>query len=154
MSLYLSGRTQSVRVDGASSRAETMQYEVPQGSVLGPSCFCYLPPIWTQSSLTTGLCCTYADDSELYLYCRPDQIQQLQIITIECIMDIDSWMKSNRLRLNRAKTEFLWLATPRRLHYFNDSPFIFGQNHRQAHHHCKKSRCDDESRLLNEVPHE
>ena len=27
---------------------------------------------------------------------------------------------------NPAKTEFLWLATPRRLHYFNDSPFIHG----------------------------
>ena len=41
-------------------------------------------------------------------------------------MDIHSRMKSNRLRLNLAKTEFLWLATPRRLHYFNDSPFILG----------------------------
>ena len=63
----------------------------------------------------------YADDSQLYLYCHPDQIEQLRIITIACIMDIVSWMKSNRLRLNPAKTEFLWLATPRRLHYFNDS---------------------------------
>ena len=41
-------------------------------------------------------------------------------------MDIDSWMKSNRLRMNTAKTEFLWLATPRRLHYFIDSPFVLG----------------------------
>ena len=41
-------------------------------------------------------------------------------------MNIDSWMKSNRLRLNPAKTEFMWLATPRRLHYFNVSPFILG----------------------------
>ena len=68
----------------------------------------------------------YADNSQLYLYCHPDQIQQLQIVTIECIMDIDSWMKSNRLRLKPAKTEFLWLATSHRLHYFNDSPFILG----------------------------
>ena len=41
-------------------------------------------------------------------------------------MEIDSWMKSNRLRLNLAKTEFLWLATVHQLHYFNDSPFILG----------------------------
>ena len=41
-------------------------------------------------------------------------------------MDIDSWMKYNRLRPNPAKTEFLWLATPRRLHYFNGSSFILG----------------------------
>ena len=41
-------------------------------------------------------------------------------------MNTDLWMKSNSLRLNAATTEFLWLATPHRLHYFNDSPFILG----------------------------
>ena len=39
---------------------------------------------------------------------------------------IDSCMNSNRLRLNPAKTEFLWFATLRLLHYFSDSPFILG----------------------------
>ena len=60
------------------------------------------------------------ESQPLYLYCRPDQTKQLRIVMIACIM------KSNRLRLNPAKTEFLWLATPHRLHYLNDSPFILG----------------------------
>ena len=52
----------------------------------------YLNAIVTNHRLVSKL---YADDARLYLYCRPDQIQQLlQIVTIECIMDIDSWMKS------------------------------------------------------------
>ena len=112
MSSYLSGRIQSVRVDGSLSRAETMQDGVPQWAVLGPLLFLLytadLDAIVTYHGLMSHF---YADDSQLYLYCRPDQMQQLQIITIECITDIDSWMKSNRLRLNPAKTEFLWLAT-------------------------------------------
>ena len=86
MSSYLSGRTQFVRVDGASSRAETMQYGVPQGSVLGPLLFLLysadLDAIITNHWLMSHF---YADDSQsqLYLCCRPDQIQQLRIVTIE-----------------------------------------------------------------------
>ena len=125
MSSYLSGRTQSV--DGASSRAETMQYDVPQGSVLGPLLFLLytadLDAIVTNHGLISHF---YADDLQLYLYCNPDQIQHLRIVTIECNMDIDSRMKSNRLPLNPAKTEFLWLATLRRFHYLNGSSFILG----------------------------
>ena len=127
ISSYLSGRTQSVRVDGASSRAETMQYEVPQGSVLGPLLFLLyaadLDVIVTNHGLMWHF---YADDSYLYLYCRPDQTEELRIVRIAYMMDIDSWMMSKRLRLNPAKKEFLWLATPHRLHYFNDRPFILG----------------------------
>ena len=104
-----------------------MRYWEPQGSVLGSLSFLLytadLKVIVTNHGLMSHFC---TDDSQLYLYCRPDQIEQQQIVTIACIMDIDSWMKSNRLRLNTAKTEFLWLATPRRLHYFNDSPFVLG----------------------------
>ena len=111
----------------ASSRAEKMQYGVPQESVLGPLLFLLytadLDAIVINHELMSHF---YADDSPLYLYCRLNQIQQLWIVTIECIMDIDSWMKSNRLRLNPAKTEFLWLATLPRLHHFNDSSFILG----------------------------
>ena len=98
MSSYLSGRTQSVRVDGASSRAETMQYGVPQGSVLGPLLFLLytadLDVIVTNHGLILHF---YADDSQLYIYCHSDQTEQLRIVMIACIMDIDSWMKLNRL---------------------------------------------------------
>ena len=74
MSSYLSGRTQSVRVDGASSRADTMQYGVPQVSVLGPSLLytADLDAIVSNHGLMSHF---YADDSQLHPYYRPDQIQ-------------------------------------------------------------------------------
>ena len=35
-------------------------------------------------------------------------------------------MRSNRLRLNPSKTEFLWCATARRMHYINPVPIHIG----------------------------
>ena len=111
-----------------STAHHLMQRQCNMECLNGP--FCALLFLWYTADLdaivtNNGLMLYfYADNSQLYLYCHPDQIQQLRIIAIECIMDIDSWMKSNRLRLNPVKTEFLWLATPRQLYYFNDSPFI------------------------------
>ena len=46
--------------------------------------------------------------------------------TLSCISNIEVWMCSNRLKLNPAKTEFLWCTTHRRLHLIDESPFIIG----------------------------
>jgi len=46
--------------------------------------------------------------------CRPSASLELQNTIINCVNDVASWTRSNRLQLNSAKTEILWSATSRR----------------------------------------
>ena len=45
------------------------------------------------------------------------------------IVEVASCMRSNRLQLNIAKTEFLWSTTSRRLHQLPQSPFRVGSDY-------------------------
>ena len=58
----------------------------------------------------------YADDTQLYLSFKPTPAEQPgSIAKIEaCVSEIDSWMLSNKLKLNRGKTELLILSARHR----------------------------------------
>ena len=45
-----------------------------------------------------------------------------------CIDEVAAWMRSNRLQLNTAKTEFLWSTTSRRLHQLPQLPLRVGSD--------------------------
>jgi hypothetical protein len=112
---YLHGRSQCVR-RGSSRSASTLLFcGVPQGSVLGPILFILytadLVPLIDQHSLHGHL---YADDTQTYGSCRPDDVQDFEQRISACVDDVALWMKSNRLQLNTDKTEILWCATSRR----------------------------------------
>ena len=53
---------------------------------------------------------SYADDSQLYLHCLATDQSTAALILAECIERVERWMKSNRLKLNSDKTQFLWLG--------------------------------------------
>ena len=65
----------------------------------------------------------YADDTQLYFFCKPSDAAALKDRIIKCIGDVAEWMASNRLKLNPAKSEFLWCATACRLHLIDHSSF-------------------------------
>jgi len=58
----------------------------------------------------------YADDAQLYGSCRPSAVTAFTTKVSECVEATTSWMRSDRLQLNPAKTEVLWCATARRQH--------------------------------------
>jgi len=62
---------------------------------------------------------------------------------------VASWMRSNCLQLNIAKTEFLWSTTGRRLHELPQSPLGAGSDHftsfcRSRHSNIHRQWCLDE----------
>ena len=129
MTSYLTGRQQCVRHAGSSSTATILTCGVPQGSVLGPILFLLytadILSIISKHGLHGHL---YADDSQVYGFCRPDStdVQHLRSVSVSCISDIADWMKCNRLQLNSSKSEFIWCSSSRRVEKLDRSPFVIG----------------------------
>ena len=105
---YLSGRFQSVIVDGVVSASRPLVYGVPQGSVLGPVLFTlYSQPLSDVISVHNCDYHKYADDTELSKSAPPDQFFSVQSCIQTCIDDVLLWMNSNKLKLNTDKTEVM-----------------------------------------------
>ena len=103
-----------------------MRFAVLQGSVLGHLYSCSVVDIEKlieHRGLSPYL---YADDTQMFICCRPGNTHLFRDTTLSGILNIEAWMCSNRLKLNPAKTEFLWFTTHRRLHFIDVSPFIIG----------------------------
>jgi hypothetical protein len=109
---YLTDRVQTVRVSGKCSGMSEVPHGIPQGSVLGPLLFIlYSSPVADIISKHGLMSHSYADDTQIYFYCKPDQISDLANKFGECTLELEAWMASNRLKLNCDKTEILWLRS-------------------------------------------
>jgi len=103
---YLSCRSQYVRC--GSSRQSTIYLVCAVPQVLGPLLFVLytagLISLIESHGLSPHL---YADDTQVYGFCRPAAVGELSASISECTAAIASWMRSNRLQLNADKTEVL-----------------------------------------------
>ena len=102
-------------------------YGVPQGSVLGPVLF----PLYAAELQNLVKCHdlnphAYADDLQIYGFCRSMDTTVLQNRVSACVDDIAAWMKANRLLLNQSKTEVLWCSSTRRRHQIPTEPIRIG----------------------------
>ena len=70
----------------------------------------------------------YADDTQIYVYCRPSDCAALKGKVISCIVAIADWMTINKLRLNPSKSEFLWCAALWRHHHINKESFTLADS--------------------------
>jgi hypothetical protein len=112
LSSYLTGRSQSVIINGHCSPSEPLATGVPQGSVLGPLLFTiYTTPV---AHLIQGQSFSfhlYADDTQIYIsFASKDMDVNLKALS-NTLDIVHSWFTSNRLTLNPSKTEYLIIGT-------------------------------------------
>ena len=114
---YFSQRTQQVCVNKETSSIKQLDCGMPQGSKFGPQGYKkFTEPLGTLIRLLMVLFHFYADDSQLWKSVCPSSQSEVNkaVKHLETAIDqVSSWMKSNRLKLNCGKTEFLVIGTNR-----------------------------------------
>ena len=106
---YLKDRTYKVKVNNTISDPFSLDYGVPQGSILGPTLFSlYIKDIQEIIQSHNINSHFYADDIQLYMTCN----ENTDFTNLEtCLNKIIQWTNSNFLKLNNNKTQFLAIST-------------------------------------------
>ncbi len=111
---YLTPRTCQVAVEGEYSAKQSLTYSVPQGSCLGPILYTVYASTLQNVIPNTVDVHGYADDHAVKNSFSPNipGQEELALLELSHTMDqVDSWMKSNRLKLNPDKTEFIMFGS-------------------------------------------
>ena len=118
---YLQGRNSQVSIAGNLSEPQTMDFGLPQGSVVGPGNYTYpLGKTIQKHNLKYHI---YADDTQLYTEFNPripgDSVTALFKLE-SCITEIKEWMNVNKLKLNEDKTEFFVASSKSNLKFIHE----------------------------------
>ena len=122
-SSYLSVRRHHVKVSGVLSPVYSLDWGVPQGSILGPLFFSlYVAPLERITLVHRLNTMSYADDTQLYIVCKtmrkPSAITRFE----HCLNDIKVWYTQNMLKCNSSKTDLLHFKSKFRTSTFSASP--------------------------------
>ena len=108
-SSYLRGRSQSVMIGSTTSTSKSLEFGVPQGSILGPLLFIlYIAPLQDVIATYNLSYMFYADDNQLYIAVNPKETPQVSLDKLrECTQAILHWNTQNMLSTNPEKTEVI-----------------------------------------------
>ena len=110
ISSYLSGRQQMVRTDKECSSWSPVINGVPQGSILGPLLFTILVSDMRRS-IWNGSYISYADDTNLYWECHPENINNSIDSANIVLENVSKYCVDNCLRLNEGKCKFMFVGS-------------------------------------------
>ena len=111
---YLTGRSQRIKLGNCLSSRSDLSFGVPQGSVLGPLLFTlYTTPLSSLISEHAIPHHLYVDDSQLYISFSSGNSAAVLNGLQSCLASVQSWMLTNKLKVNPDKTEFLLIGNER-----------------------------------------
>ena len=133
--LYLTQRSQKIVIDDLEFDPVTLTQGVPQGSVLGPTLYTLFMSLLGDLCRSHGILYhRYAADTQNYHTFSPNTPgdEEFCISTLEhCINNIRIWMRTNYLKLNDDKMEFLIMGTPQQLAKVKTTSIKIGQDNIQ-----------------------
>lgn len=105
---YLTGRTQSVKIDSITSNSLVVQCGVPQGTILGPLFFIlYINDLFHQVDNVDII--SYADDTALFV--QSDSWCNARLKMEQCLQTLNAWFKYNKLVINPKKSKFMCFSS-------------------------------------------
>ena len=121
LSSYLEGRTFSVVVNGEESESVSMDYGVPQGTILAPLLYTLYTGDLNQIVENMGLKIhSFADDTNIYMGFKPiNSLSEAKIDLDRCVKEIRKYMTMNYLKLNIDKTQIIFCGMSKDIELYN-----------------------------------
>ena len=111
---YLTDRKQKVKINSDESGWESIQYGVPQGSVLGPLLFTLVVHD-ISTCIKYGNYHMYADDTQIYYHFKLNKINETLSNAQKDLDSISKYSERNCLNINAGKSKYILIGSKNNL---------------------------------------